>query len=123
MFSIGVILFIIVQGIFPFKEARKEEYFYSLLLKGEIDTYFQKTNGTGLSEEFKNLIIGLFSYDPETRLTLEQVKEHPWMQSESFNYEATRAQMLSTLSQKQAAKASAEPLTKPTKVRRTAPMV
>ena len=28
MFSIGVILFIIVQGIFPFKEARKEEYFY-----------------------------------------------------------------------------------------------
>merc|ERR1712060_666077 len=25
MFSIGVILFIIVQGIFPFKEARKEE--------------------------------------------------------------------------------------------------
>ena len=34
MFSIGVILFIIVQGIFPFKEARKEEYFYSLLLNG-----------------------------------------------------------------------------------------
>ena len=32
MFSIGVILFIIVQGIFPFKEARKEEYFYNLLL-------------------------------------------------------------------------------------------
>jgi serine/threonine protein kinase len=32
MFSIGVIIFIIVQGIFPFKEARKEEYFYNLLL-------------------------------------------------------------------------------------------
>jgi len=32
MFSIGVILFIIVQGIFPFKEARKKEYFYNLLL-------------------------------------------------------------------------------------------
>lgn len=28
LFSLGVILFIIVQGIFPFKEARKEEYFY-----------------------------------------------------------------------------------------------
>ena len=34
MFSIGVILFIIVQGIFPFKEAQKEEYFYNLLLTG-----------------------------------------------------------------------------------------
>ena len=46
MFSIGVILFIIVQGIFPFKEARKEEYFYNLLLQGKTDTYFQKVNGT-----------------------------------------------------------------------------
>jgi len=34
LFSIGVIIFIIVQGIFPFKEARKEEYFYNLLLTG-----------------------------------------------------------------------------------------
>lgn len=34
LFSIGVILFIIVQGIFPFKEARKEEYFYNLLMTG-----------------------------------------------------------------------------------------
>lgn len=95
MFSIGVILFIIVQGIFPFKEARKEEYFYNLLIEGKIDTYFQKVNGTGLSEDFKNLILGLFSYDPETRLTLEQVKAHPWMQSETFNFEATRSSMLS----------------------------
>jgi serine/threonine protein kinase len=31
---VGVILFIIVQGIFPFKEARKEEYFYNLLMTG-----------------------------------------------------------------------------------------
>ena len=32
LFSLGVILFIIVQGIFPFKEARKEEFFYQLLM-------------------------------------------------------------------------------------------
>ena len=65
MFSLGVILFIIVQGIFPFKEARKEEYFYSLLLQGKIDTYFTKVNGTSLSADFKNLIISLFSYESE----------------------------------------------------------
>jgi len=65
MFSLGVILFIIVQGIFPFKEARKEEYFYKLLLTGKIDTYFEKVNGTGLTTDFKDLIISLFSYEPE----------------------------------------------------------
>ena len=34
LFSFGVILFIIIQGIFPFKEARKDEYFYNLLITG-----------------------------------------------------------------------------------------
>jgi serine/threonine protein kinase len=49
LFSFGVILFIIVQGIFPFKEARKEEYFYNLLVTGQIDLYFQKVNGETMS--------------------------------------------------------------------------
>merc|ERR1712060_866239 len=75
MFSIGVILFIIVQGIFPFKEARKEEYFYNLLLQGKIDTYFTKVNGTGLSDDFKDLILRFFSYDGNLRPTIEQVNK------------------------------------------------
>jgi len=32
LFSAGVILFILIRGIFPFKEARKEEFFYNLLV-------------------------------------------------------------------------------------------
>lgn len=31
LFSAGVILFILIRGIFPFKEARKEEFFYNML--------------------------------------------------------------------------------------------
>jgi len=79
LFSIGVILFIIVQGIFPFKEARKEEYFYGLLLKGDFQTYFTKVNGHGLTDEFKHLVLSMFSYDPESRPTLQDLKAHPWM--------------------------------------------
>jgi len=97
MFSIGVILFIIVQGIFPFKEARKEEFFYNLLLQGKTDQYFQKVNGTDLSEDFKDLILKLFAYDGDSRPQVEQIRAHPWMQSETFNYEATRQQLLETL--------------------------
>ena len=90
VFSIGVILFIIVQGIFPFKEARKEEYFYNLLLQGKIDTYFQKVNGGNLSAEFKDLILKFFAYDGKNRPTIEQIKNHPWMKHTGYNENATR---------------------------------
>ena len=103
LFSVGVILFIIVQGIFPFKEARKEEFFYNLILTGQIDTYFQKVNGANLSMEFKDLILGLFSYDPEKRLTIDQIKSHPWLNMDGFNFEETRASLLAQAAQKSAA--------------------
>merc|ERR1719273_3032080 len=86
----GVIILIIVQGIFPFKEARKEEYFYNLLLSGKTDTYFNKVNGTGLSEDFKDLILRFFAYDGNMRPTIEQIRSHPWMQSSTFDFESTR---------------------------------
>jgi len=97
IFSIGVILFIIVQGIFPFKEARKEEYFYNLILQGQIDTYFSKVNGNGLSLEFKDLILRMFSYDPAQRITIQEIKQHPWFNDPSFDHEATRASLVSVL--------------------------
>merc|ERR1712226_295607 len=101
LFSIGVIIFIIVQGIFPFKEARKEEYFYNLLLTGQIETYFEKVNGTGLSAEFKDMILKLFSYDGAKRCTVEELKSHPWLNSAGFNKETARANLIAELHSRQ----------------------
>jgi serine/threonine protein kinase len=57
IFSVGVILFIVVQGIFPFKEAKKEEYFYNLITAGKHEKYWKKVGGTDLSDDFKDLIL------------------------------------------------------------------
>jgi serine/threonine protein kinase len=59
IFSFGVILFVVTHGIFPFKEARPQEYFFNLLMTGQHSLYFNKVNGTGLSSEFKDLMISL----------------------------------------------------------------
>lgn len=75
----GVILFIIVQGIFPFQEARIEEYFYNLLVTGQIDKYWSKVNGAALSLEFKELILSMFSHDPSKRPSIAEIRAHPWM--------------------------------------------
>lgn len=101
LFSVGVIIFIIVQGIFPFKEARKEEYFYNLLLTGQIETYFEKVNGTGLSADFKDLILKLFSYKGADRYTVEQLKAHPWLNKPGFDQEYVRSQLMAELHSRQ----------------------
>jgi len=120
LFSVGVIVFIIVQGIFPFKEARKEEYFYNLLLTGQIETYFEKVNGTGLSADFKDMILKLFSYDGKNRYTVEELKSHPWLNHPSFNKEAVRAQLKQVHASK--TQQSQSPFDKqPVKVKRAGP--
>lgn len=42
IFSAGVILFILIRGIFPFKEARKEEFFYNMISTKNYDEYWEK---------------------------------------------------------------------------------
>merc|ERR1719326_2410624 len=105
MFSTGVILFIIVQGIFPFKEAKKEEYFYNLILNGKLDTYWKKVGGQGLSEEFKDLILKMFSYDGNKRPTVEELKNHPWIKK-PFSVKLTRGAILEKLQDRRSEKTS-----------------
>jgi len=99
MFSTGVILFIIVQGIFPFKEAKKDEYFYNLLLKGDYATYWKKTGGQNLSDSFKDLILKLFSYDGKDRPTVADIRAHPWMQAK-YDMKQIRHDILNELAEK-----------------------
>lgn len=99
LFSTAVILFIIVQGIFPFKEAKKDEYFYKLILEGQLDTYWKKTGGQNLSEEFKDLIIKMFSYDGSKRPTVAEIRNHPWMAKE-FDLKAIRQNILNEIAEK-----------------------
>jgi len=40
-------------------------------MTSQTDAYFTKVGGQDLSNEFKDLVLSLFSYDPEKRPTLE----------------------------------------------------
>merc|ERR1711939_33855 len=103
MFSTGVILFIIVQGIFPFKEAKKDEYFYNLLLQGKLDTYWKKTGGENLSDDFKDLVLRMFNYDGKKRPTVEEIKNHPWMQT-PYNVKGVKENIMERLTERRTAK-------------------
>lgn len=72
IFSLGVILCTIVTGSLPFLAAAKSDYFYSLLLTGQTDTFFKlldQRSGLNLSAEFKDLLTKFFSYKGSDRPT------------------------------------------------------
>lgn len=77
IFSTGVILFVIVHGIFPFTGAKQDEY-YSLIKKGLLNSYWKKVGGTHLSDEFKDLFIKMVSYDPAKRPSVAKIIVHDW---------------------------------------------
>ena len=43
VFALGVTLFIMIQGRFPFSEARKDEFYYGMIAKNKIDKYWRNT--------------------------------------------------------------------------------
>lgn len=80
VFALGVVLFVIVQGTFPFQEAVDDDYYYDLLKRGKLEKYFKSTRTENLSDEFKDLVVKMFSHDPTKRPTIKEIIEHPWMQ-------------------------------------------
>ena len=57
VFSLGVILFVIVQGKFPFIEASQVDKFYSLIYTKRYMEYWQVIDRHNyLSQEFKDLM-------------------------------------------------------------------
>ena len=55
------------------------------------------TGGEALSHEFKDLIQKIFSYDPALRPTIEEVKNHPWMQNQVFDHAQIRLQLQTSI--------------------------
>ena len=70
-----------------------------MLANGEYEQYWQKVCGEELSEEFKDLITGMFQKDPKKRLTLQQIRQHPWMKRR-HDQEAVRLQIMERLAEK-----------------------
>ena len=75
MWSIGVILYLIIQGDYPIRGNEKNEIIYNTI-KETIN--FDYHNIKSKSKELQDLIRGLLTRDQNARYSAEQVLHHPW---------------------------------------------
>lgn len=103
VFALGVVMFMVVRGLFPFAEAVDKDYWFKLIKNGQFETYFSKIDKNNmLSDQFRDLIVQLFTEEGSERITIEQIKQHPWLTGEtakSFNSELTRTSLLNQVKQ------------------------
>jgi serine/threonine protein kinase len=85
LFSAAIILFIMFTQDLPFYRADKTDLCYRPLCVNREDIFWKahstnKPNGADFfSEEFKNLITGLFQFEPAMRPQMADVLNHPWV--------------------------------------------
>ena len=72
IFSLGVSLFWLVFGGFPFEDANREDELYQLLLAGDEDAFLKAVDPDHyMSPEFRDLIVKMFAFDSTRRPTVK----------------------------------------------------
>jgi len=86
MWSLGVSIFAMLSGFFPLDEATANDWRYPKLLETQrrrfstVATVYQwYKRPVHLSPEVVHMIDGLLTIDPQRRMTMEQLRSHPWI--------------------------------------------
>ena len=88
IFSLGVLLFVITIGSFPFDRASYSDEKYRFIVKKNYGRFWEYFDFMDISEEFKDLINKLICVTPAQRLGLNEILEHPWIRKYTgINYE------------------------------------
>jgi len=75
MWSVGVIIYVLLSGELPFSGINKYQL-YKNALEGKVE--FKGSSWNNISQDAKNLILGLLDKDPNTRLTAKQAISSSW---------------------------------------------
>ena len=80
IFSLGIMLFTLLFGFYPFSKPNIADTVYKLLVEEEYCTFWAKFEHiTECSENFKALFNRMVCFDPKERINIEEIKIHPWL--------------------------------------------
>lgn len=78
LWATGVILFIMLVGLPPWEFARPEDPRYKMVIKGKLSRMLESWKRP-VSPEAADLLQKMLMEDPRQRLSLTEVKDHPWV--------------------------------------------
>lgn len=78
LWASGVILFIMLVGLPPWEFAREEDPRYRMVVRGGLERMLRSWNRP-LSPTAADLLQKMLREDPRERLSLCEVKDHPWV--------------------------------------------
>merc|ERR1712154_494712 len=80
IFSMGVVLFILITGYPPFEQAHFSDRWFRPLAKADYAKFWKYHAGCSISNDAKckDLLEKMLCYDPKQRITIAQLKKHPW---------------------------------------------
>ena len=94
IFSLGVVLFVLVMGFYPFDKPNITDSRFKYIAKKDFTGFWKKceqkksinSNGNNsnsnnnISPEFKDLFEKMICPKPKDRISLSQIKKHSWLQ-------------------------------------------
>lgn len=99
IFAAAVILFIMIYQHQPFRKASPNDRYYKKVVSGKHEEFWSlhekkyKSQRDKSSEDFKDLFLKMIHFDPEKRITLEQVKQHKWFDNQIPSQEDIKSDM------------------------------
>jgi len=85
LWSVGVVLFIMIVGLAPFRWAHPTDKRYASISSGCLKSVV-KGLGISISLEACDLLQGFFWADNQKRFTLAEIMQHPWVQEKDLIY-------------------------------------
>jgi non-specific serine/threonine protein kinase len=92
IFSLGVLLFLLVTGIKPFEVPFGKDKLYKYILKKQYSEYWKQIKNNDvevdeLSNEFKLLFIKMIQFNPNDRISLDEIINNKWFDDKIINNE------------------------------------